>query len=155
MALVICRVLITLRIRRRISRMFAISRWSLVVGQNQDVCHPERSRSSGAAKDLPHHSPRYLAVASFCVASLSDTNCCLASLITFCNWPFNVSSRIFFSMIARSRPGLVESTYLRYRQIVEESACARHDDQNLFGERQGGELILLQQFDQALSAIQL
>ena len=48
----------------------------------------------------------------FATACLAATNCCFASLITPCNWPFSASSRIFFSMIVRSRPGLVESTYL-------------------------------------------
>src|SRR5229473_3212802 len=50
--------------------------------------------------------------AYFATASREATNCCFASLITFCNWPFNASSRIFFSMIVRSSPGLVASTYL-------------------------------------------
>src|ERR1022692_1023662 len=50
---------------------------------------------------------------------------------------------------------LLEVANLIHRQIVEESSGAREDDQNLLGKRQRRKLILLQQFDQALAAIEL
>ena len=68
-------------------------------------------------------------------------------------------------MMVRSSPGFVVSTYLYssvsnsrdllHRQVVQEAAGAGKDDQNLLGERQRRELILLQHFDQALAAIEL
>ena len=67
--------------------------------------------------------------------------------------------------MVRSMPGLVdvdvlvqfgfEVAHLIDWQVVQESAGAGEDDQNLLGERQRRELLLLQQFDQALAAIQL
>ncbi len=98
MALVICRVLITLRIRRRMSRILGIRNPLLAFGTH--LCALQ-------AKSQGQEPKPYFATASLCA-----TNCCFASLITPSNWPFSVSSRIFFSMIARSRPGLVDSTYL-------------------------------------------
>ena len=78
---------------------------------------------------------------------------------------FKLSSRIFFSMIVRRRPGLVASTilvqlgfevpHLVYREVVEKAVGARIDDQNLFGERQWRKLLLLEDFDQTLPAIEL
>jgi len=94
MALVICRVFTTLRIRRRMSRMLGmvLSREYLV---------PSRIFCSVPVT-------RYY----FATASRSLTNCCFACLITSVNCAFRGSSRIFFSMIVRSNPALVASTYL-------------------------------------------
>ena len=68
-------------------------------------------------------------------------------------------------MIVLSRPGFVVSTYLVERlfevphlidrQIVEHAAGSGEDGDDLLRERQGRELRLLQQFHQALAAIEL
>src|SRR5580698_319697 len=82
MALVICRVLITLRIRRRMSRMLGISR--------RDVtCYVSFSAQAQMlyARDVAN----YVSTNYFATAARDATNCCFASLITFCNWPFNRS----------------------------------------------------------------
>src|SRR5690348_2966312 len=50
---------------------------------------------------------------------------------------------------------LLEVANLCDWHVVEESAGTRHDDQDLLRERQWRILILLQQFDQTLSTIQL
>ena len=62
-------------------------------------------------------------------------------------------------------PGLVASTYLYklsfevphliYREVVEETAGAGKNDQNLFREWQRRKLLLLEDLDQTLSAIEL
>jgi len=65
-------------------------------------------------------------------------------------------------MIVFSKPGLVVSTYiykrclevshLIYWHIVQRSAGASEDDQDLFRERERAELALLQKFHQPLAA---
>src|SRR5580700_2219888 len=49
--------------------------------------------------------------AYFATACLSATNVSLHSLIILLIWAFKLSSRVFFSMMVRRRPGLVASTY--------------------------------------------
>ncbi len=87
------------------------------------------------------------------------------SLITFIISAFKGSSRTFFSMMVRSRPGLrrvdilvklsFERANLLDREVIKVAAGTGEDDQNLLGERQGRELRLLQQFRQSLSAVEL
>ena len=104
MALVICRVFTTLRMRRRISRMLGMNQ--LPVARTQ---LPVERIDLKARCSYSVLGTRYLLRHRFL---LSATNCCFACLMTSVNCAFSASSRTFFSMIVRRSPALVASTYL-------------------------------------------
>src|SRR5579863_1105175 len=94
-----------------------VGRRSLVVSQNQNPgslhCTADLFQVSRSIFQGPWNSrlqtPFYFATAS--CSFLDCTNCCFACLITSVSWAFRESSRIFFSMMVRSKPELVASTY--------------------------------------------
>src|SRR5579863_8338306 len=86
-------------------RLLVVGRRPLVVGQNQN---PGSLHCKGPWNSR-FQTPSYFATAS--CSFLDCTNCCFACLIKSASWAFRESSRIFFSMMARSNAALVASTY--------------------------------------------
>src|SRR5579864_4509835 len=136
MALVICRVLITLRIRRRMSRMLGM----MLVASND-----------------------YSVLLRYRFPLRCELLFCFLNQVLQLRFQLIVENLLFHDRPQNSGIGRIdvlvqlffELTHLVDRHVIEESAGARHDDQDLLRERQRRELVLLQQFDQALTAIQL